>query len=185
MSCYFIWNVNMLNFLGLKLIRFYQKFISPYKGYSCAYSKYTGKKSCSNYGARVMKKNLNFFVALKLIRRRLDRCAYVNKQNFIKQSQIQSQNLNKKFASQAGFCDCGGCDVPACDLPSCELPSCHFSSCETLDVLSCGCDVLDCGGGESGSTKEQKRMDDRKKRRDEKNNQNEVVADNDSEDGSD
>ncbi|MBI1892088.1 MAG: membrane protein insertion efficiency factor YidD [Burkholderiales bacterium] len=43
----------MRNFT-LTVIRFYQRFLSPYKGFSCAYRIHTGHSSCSALGYRAI-----------------------------------------------------------------------------------------------------------------------------------
>jgi putative component of membrane protein insertase Oxa1/YidC/SpoIIIJ protein YidD len=44
----------MIDCLLIKSINLYQKWISPHKGYRCAYSAYYGGESCSSYGKRII-----------------------------------------------------------------------------------------------------------------------------------
>ncbi len=53
----------MISQISIYGIEFYQKHISPYKGYSCAYRYYTGKDSCSEF----TKKSILKFGFLKSI----------------------------------------------------------------------------------------------------------------------
>jgi putative component of membrane protein insertase Oxa1/YidC/SpoIIIJ protein YidD len=60
------------NLLAL-LIRGYQRFISPHKGYACSHRTLHGRGSCSDYGLRLLRdRRLRAF--LPLMRRRFGRC---------------------------------------------------------------------------------------------------------------
>ncbi len=58
---------------ALRAIRFYQRHLSPRKGYSCAHRGATGGDSCSAYGYRVLQR-CGLRTGLRLLRRRLDAC---------------------------------------------------------------------------------------------------------------
>lgn len=59
--------------LVLAAIRLYQRWLSPHKGFVCAYRVYTGRDSCSAYGYRVINR-YGALVGLALLRRRLADC---------------------------------------------------------------------------------------------------------------
>jgi putative component of membrane protein insertase Oxa1/YidC/SpoIIIJ protein YidD len=69
-------------------VNFYQRFISPYKGYVCSHRVLHGKASCSQYVKEVLLQN-NILTAVKLSKRRFSDCqsAYItlNRDGFIGQ----------------------------------------------------------------------------------------------------
>lgn len=139
----------LLKSLALALIRGYQKFISPYKGFSCALRVYGGGHSCSRFGYDAINRH-GFFVGMKLLHRRLAKCSWHAHQHkgACQSGHAHAQQVkpavrppvlsyagNGRFTRQGGFVDadcggCDGCDVPSCDVPSCDLPSCELPSCE-------------------------------------------------------
>lgn len=121
--------------LALAAIRAYQRYISPYKGFRCAYSVHTGGASCSAFGYRVVRR-YGVVAGLTLLRRRTQHCAQVHRR-------CSPTNLPRPLRSQRGECDLGcaapdgcGCDLPdapqwarvydcasACDCGGCDWPS--------------------------------------------------------------
>lgn len=69
----------MFRTAGIIGIRFYQKFLSPIKGYSCAYATYTGSLSCSQYGLKAVEKK-GVWIGYKLIKQRFKKCAYASQE---------------------------------------------------------------------------------------------------------
>ena len=57
----------------LAAIRAYQRYISPYKGFSCAYREHTGHASCSTFGFRAVRK-FGVFRGLIMQRERTSLC---------------------------------------------------------------------------------------------------------------
>jgi putative component of membrane protein insertase Oxa1/YidC/SpoIIIJ protein YidD len=134
---------NIMKNLSLFLINFYQKYISPYKGFNCAYRVATGEIGCSGYGKKVISR-FGFKTGYSLLQRRFEECKCSSeelKKDFI-QKPVNKRIVHPKFGSQGGFVDCGGCDVPHCDLPSCDSP-CDSPS-DLCDFAEC-CDIPDCG----------------------------------------
>lgn len=120
-----------MKFIVLKAIRFYQRAISPHKGFCCSYAAYTGHASCSALGYRAIRR-LGVWHGLSVLDRRLEKCGVAHRRYH-----------PSALARQAGFLDCGGCDVPSCDMPSaCDMPSGSSRLSGFCDVLSsCGdCD---------------------------------------------
>lgn len=128
--------------LLLALIRFYKRFISPHKGFACAYRVHTGHASCSSLGLRAIRRR-GALAGLAILRERTYLCGVVHRRH--------AAFVRPRIA-QRGDCDPGcdanpGCDGPSCDGPGCDLlagredcrPFRWFSSC--CDNLTC----LDCG----------------------------------------
>ncbi|MGE5491384.1 MAG: membrane protein insertion efficiency factor YidD [Actinomycetota bacterium] len=103
----------------------YQRYLSPHKGFHCAYRVHTGRQSCSALGYRAVRR-YGVLAGLAILRRRTYLCGVAHRRH--------SPPPNPAFHGQRGFCDC------ACDLP-CELPSADFCG-SALDCASyCGgCD---------------------------------------------
>lgn len=113
----------------LASIRGYQKYLSPYKGFCCAYGQHTGRASCSAFGYRAVRRH-GVFGGLVLIRQRSYLCGVAHRRH--------CQVGGRPDHSQRGFCDVG-CDAP-CDA-SCGLPG-GEGLVDACDLASCG----DCGG---------------------------------------
>lgn len=156
----------MLNFLAIKLIVFYQKFISPYKGFSCAHKIATQEISCSSYGKRVIQR-CGILIGYKLLNRRFYDCTWHAK-NLQKITTENQQNEYKIYRqvkgyqlSQGGFIDC---DIPSCDMPDCDMP--NFKKC----VPNCSLNILDaCDFIPDSCNKKTKHSASFKKKRDLKN----------------
>lgn len=111
--------------LALAAIRGYQRFLSPLKGFSCAFRVATGADSCSSYGYRVIAR-FGVRRGVGLLERRLALCGHVHRR-------MPPRAVLTRLRRQQGFCDaCDACDGP-CDCIG-----------AVLDVLSCGADVRDC-----------------------------------------
>lgn len=128
--------------LALLAISGYQRYLSPHKGFCCAYREWTGARSCSALGKRVIQR-YGLFSGIALLRRRFDKCG------------AAAMRLADR-RSQSGFIDCA-CDIPTCDLPSCEWPSCNgpAGGCSSglRDLSTCG----DCAGCDCGDWKRDRR----------------------------
>lgn len=88
--------------LALTAIETYRRYISPYKGFGCAYRTHTGHASCSSIGSRAIRR-FGVMLGLKVLRRRLYLCGVAH----------------RRFGSgarRAAIRQRGSCDVP-CDLP--------------------------------------------------------------------
>lgn len=130
----------------LLAIRLYQRYLSPYKGFSCAYRVHTGHASCSALGYRAVRRH-GIFRGLGLLNERTYRCGVVHRRHH--------PAPIRHHASQRGDCD------PGCDLPChCELPDGKGLAARVCDVMEC-CECADCGWSERRD-KEKRR--DRKRR---------------------
>jgi uncharacterized protein len=126
----------LLKTIALRAIELYQKYLSPRKGFSCAYRVHAGGMGCSGFGKHAIRKH-GFFLGLVLLRRRLAKCSWHAHQHTncsgAPSPQVRvTYAAGGRFKNQGGFvdADCGGCDAPDCDLPSCEGPSCEMPACE-------------------------------------------------------
>jgi putative component of membrane protein insertase Oxa1/YidC/SpoIIIJ protein YidD len=120
--------------LALAAIRAYQRYLSPYKGFSCALRAATGSDSCSAYGYRAIRL-AGLATGLRLLDRRMALCGHIHR----KYAAVKNPALYR----QQGYCDLP-CDVPhlSCDLP-------HLSCAD--EALQCcgesGCDLVDSWRG--------------------------------------
>lgn len=135
----------MMTWLAIKAINFYQKFISPYKGFNCAHRVATGEVGCSGYGKKVIGR-FGLVTGMKLLNRRFYDCSWHAKQ-LKKIREAEKENNYKIYRpvrgyklAQGGFvdCDCGGCDAPSCNMPHCDLPSCDMPKLSNC-VPDCSC----------------------------------------------
>lgn len=100
----------MMKKLVLLAIAFYQRYLSPYKGFRCAYRKHTGRASCSELGRRVIRR----YGVLKgslVLRQRMHLCGVVHR---------RWSPVRRPLAAQRGDCDVGCCDFSpdaACNGP--------------------------------------------------------------------
>ena len=126
--------------LALALIGFYQRFVSPHKGFGCAYRVHTGGQNCSAYGYRVVQR-FGFRVGSALIRRRMRECGRVYREH---RPAAPVRNAWGYHRAQAGFCDA----FDACDVADCDMLDAGSCACDGLDA----CSVLPCdfGGSDDG-----------------------------------
>jgi uncharacterized protein len=139
-----------MKIIVLAAIRMYQRFLSPIKGFSCAYRLYAGGESCSAYGYRVIGR-YGIRTGVSLLRRRLGACSHVQRQHAIFQ-RSHNAGMVMKANFQAGFCDvsCDGCDL-------------GMGGCDGANLASSTCDILgNCGSCDFGSWGSSRKKDDEK-----------------------
>ena len=120
--------------IALFAIRAYQRYISPHKGFCCAYHAHTGYRSCSVLGYRAIRR-YGVLPGVAVLQKRFKRCTAAH----------QQQHHRLRYNSQQGFCDVP-CDCPSVDIPcdmSCDMP-CDMPSGKSVQNF---CDVLDCCNG--------------------------------------
>jgi putative component of membrane protein insertase Oxa1/YidC/SpoIIIJ protein YidD len=120
--------------LALTAIRLYQRYISPHKGFCCAYRFHTGKASCSALGFRAIQRH-GVLEGLDILRKRLQRCSIAYHRYG------QHQAPLRHWKKQSGFCniDCGACpDFGSCDNIACD---CLPSLCDLSNIIN-----IPCGG---------------------------------------
>ncbi len=117
--------------LVLLAIAFYQRCLSPYKGFCCAYRRHTGRASCSELGRRVIRR----YGVLKgglVLRQRMHLCGVAHR---------RLSPVRRPLAAQRGDCDVGCCDCSP-DLP-CDAPCDGDGRGRLPNLLSC-CDAGGC-----------------------------------------
>lgn len=118
----------MLGRLALALIAGYQRYVSPHKGYCCAYRAHTARASCSALGYRAVRMR-GVAAGLLILRERLFLCGVAHRRHAPKR--------RRPPLSQRGDCDIGCGDLPfdgdcagskgdMCELANCG--SCDWSS---------------------------------------------------------
>ncbi|KAB8059547.1 membrane protein insertion efficiency factor YidD [Janthinobacterium sp. FT14W] len=105
--------------LALWAIRAYQRCLSPWKGYSCAYRMLNGRDSCSAYGYRVIARH-GLRTGLPLLQRRLRACGERHRQHL---ALPPPARRSVRRQAQAGYCDlpapdCGECACDCADIAS-------------------------------------------------------------------
>lgn len=115
----------IFNYPALLAIRAYQRFLSPLKGYACAFRVLTGRDSCSAYGYRVIER-FGLLRGMALLRRRTRACSRHYHAHRAAASAMRYRTA--RHQAQAGYCDC--------DLPSTD---CTNYACDASELLDC-CD---------------------------------------------
>ena len=129
--------------LILIMVRVYQRYISPYKGFNCAHNQLYNQQSCSSYFCACITQ-YDLVTANNLLRQRLINCRQAY-EILITNSSYQKSNRGDRDNNKHGKCwnwsDLGslfsGCDREDCE--SCELGECEF--CELGDCDLGGCDL--------------------------------------------
>lgn len=126
-------------------INLYQKYISPYKGFSCAYGVATGKITCSCYGKKVFER-FGVIKGYRLLKRRFKDCAICS--NELKKRREEIRKLQSTYSlnnSQRGDIDAGciealfdgacdfACDL-GCDKAEKETKECFCGSSDNIEV---------------------------------------------------
>ncbi len=114
----------LLREIGLVLITFYQKFLSPRKKYKCAKGELHKNGTCSSVTKEAFKKD-GFIVGIKAYRTSIKEC---------KEASIILKRKRKDGSSCDGVDCCSGCNVGSCDVGS-------SSAC---DMGGCSCDFGGC-----------------------------------------
>ena len=125
--------------LALAAIRGYQRYLSPYKGFSCALAVGTGGASCSAYGHAVIAR-FGLKRGLGLLDRRMVLCGHVHR----RMAPPAPPPVHPRRKYQQGFCD-APCDGHGSD---CDLPcGGHHHHGSGKSLASCACDLLDATDG--------------------------------------
>lgn len=148
----------MLNGLALAAIAGYQRWISPYKGFRCAYRAHTGRCSCSQLGARAIRR-FGTFDGIGVLRERLYRCGVAFRRfgKFAPPTQpapagpseySPAHNAVRVPPQQRGDCDIIACvpiDAIPCDAGIGDAMECLPSSGPSVNCSPSPCDLLQCG----------------------------------------
>lgn len=145
---------SLLRGLALATIEFYQRHLSPHKGFSCAYRVHTGRASCSVLGHRAIRWH-GLFTGLGLVRERLARCGEV----YRRFHPLAHGAPLRQRRGQAGDCDCVAIDCGTLD------------GCDCSDAMRVG-DACNCGDCNREQRKPQPA-----RRRERRNQRDPAVAD--------
>jgi putative component of membrane protein insertase Oxa1/YidC/SpoIIIJ protein YidD len=99
----------MLSDGAIALIGGYQRYVSPHKGFCCAYRAHTGKPSCSEFARRAIRRH-GLFEGLLLLRLRFAACstsATVLSEN--KQTEEVKNEACPLFSKDGAACMGNGC----------------------------------------------------------------------------
>jgi putative component of membrane protein insertase Oxa1/YidC/SpoIIIJ protein YidD len=117
--------------LALLLIVFYQKFISPYKGFRCAYAVLHGGDSCSEAVKKIVR-DKGPFGGRRDIRARFQACKEAN-EILIRNGQ---RRRGRNDCDECPDCDCDCTDAcpsgkpGTCEKMRCDLPDLHCDICD-------------------------------------------------------
>jgi uncharacterized protein len=112
-----------LKALALAGVGVYRRYVSPHKGFACAWRVHRRGQSCSAFAERAIRR-CGARRGMALLRRRLARCGQVHRQHHPRHAPLRQAQR-------------GSCDAP-CDI------SCDGSELKPVgslcDCASCGCD---------------------------------------------
>ncbi len=118
--------------VAVRLIELYQRFLSPLKGFACAYRcRNRRRSSCSQFAKRAFARR-GIFAGFDLLDRRFAKCSAAAK---VLEYEPREKRGKPARAKREWDCDpVSGCDAAACpDLPS--------AGCDALDVGGCDCSL--------------------------------------------
>lgn len=96
--------------IALFAIKAYQRYISPHKGFCCAYRVHTGYRSCSVLGYRAIRL-YGVLPGIAVLQKRFKRCTAAYQQRLT----LAHNHRSLRHSSQQGFCDVP-CDCPSVDM---------------------------------------------------------------------
>jgi putative component of membrane protein insertase Oxa1/YidC/SpoIIIJ protein YidD len=99
-----------MRWLVLAMIQVYKRYISPYKGFGCAYRIHTGHPSCSTLGYRAIQR-YGIWRGWALLRRRTYLCGVAHRRYSPAPVGLSVSPPSAALSSQRGVCD-AGCDLP-------------------------------------------------------------------------
>ena len=98
----------MLRYVGAGLIRVYQRYLSPRKGYRCAYGVLHGSGTCSSVGLEIMRSH-GALAFLRLMPLQSDAC-----RTAVATMQLQSEQDKRRKKKDEDGMDCSAFDAPRC-----------------------------------------------------------------------
>jgi len=100
--------------LAVALIDSYQRFVSPYKGFVCAYrARHRKRSSCSQFGKRAVER-LGLLTGFSLIRRRFAKC-HAAKQVLDYQTPRKREESNRVSPQASNCMDMDDSGLLACE----------------------------------------------------------------------
>jgi putative component of membrane protein insertase Oxa1/YidC/SpoIIIJ protein YidD len=115
--------------LAIRCIRFYQRRLSPHKGFQCAYRIVTGRDSCSTFAVRSMGR-VGVFASVRLIGRRFRKCAAAHRCH-LEEDVREYRGSTGRPGYQSGHCDvpvgdCAGDCAEAANVGDCLVYGCDW-----------------------------------------------------------
>lgn len=130
-----------MRWLVLAMIRVYKRYISPYKGFGCAYRIHTGHPSCSTLGYRAIRR-YGVWRGWALLRQRTYLCGVAHRRYSPAPPGLSVSPPSVALSAQRGVCDAG------CDLPDVSVGThCDFAN-NAISICDCA-DACDCDWGDS------------------------------------
>jgi len=114
----------MLRKLFIGVIKIYQRFISPHKGFRCAYSVYHQTNSCSVAAVDILQQNQTITDSIQDIRARLTAC---------RQAHVALQELKEKEEQKEKKSNVCGDSLQDVDC----IGNSYFDGCSGIDSCSC------------------------------------------------
>ena len=114
-----------LRAFALASIEFYRTWLSPIKGFRCAWGVYSGRDTCSGIGLRAVRR-AGLRRGWLLMQRQFDRCTLAAE---VLRTEAGAYRRLGSRASQQGFLDCDVPDADCCDLLECaDVADCSTGS---------------------------------------------------------
>ena len=118
------------------LITAYQRFVSPYKGFCCAYRARNRKRdSCSQFAKRVALRPRGLLALPGLLRERFKRCAAAARAIAHRRGEGRERRRHSPGAATSCIDAAGdACVYGACDLAPCDLGGIDACGCGGIDL---------------------------------------------------
>ena len=129
-----------MKWLCILLINFYQRFMSPYKGFRCAHAAYHSGPSCSSAIKSIVKEH-GLIKGRPLIKARFVECRTAYLHIVAEQEDSKEKRKRRRRKKDRDWCDFDCCVSP-CDLADLLPKPCRFGG----DAGS-HCDLNPCDSG--------------------------------------
>jgi len=114
----------VLRSAALGAIRVYQRYVSPHKGFVCAYRVHTGRCGCSQLGYRAIRR-FGVYKGWRVLRQRTALCGVAHRRHTPQRARPPARERGDCACDLpcdldgASVCDaCSCCDAGSCDWPS-------------------------------------------------------------------
>ena len=116
----------MLGYFAAAAIAGYQKYLSPFKGFHCAYRCHTGRVSCSEYARRVSLR-LGILALWSALPRQFARCRQAYQALLAAPADAPPHRRKRQKEKRRSDCDpCDAMPRDSCDVP-CDAGPCDCS----------------------------------------------------------
>ncbi|NRF68774.1 membrane protein insertion efficiency factor YidD [Aquincola sp. S2] len=111
----------MIDSAALKAIGVYQRYLSPYKGFCCAYRVHSGRASCSEYARRIVRR-IGALALLQALPRQFARCrsAFAALRSRSEQQRAERRERRREAGRDCIENACEECGNSACDVGACD-----------------------------------------------------------------